>query len=895
MKVPISWLKDYVDITMSIEELAERLTLAGLEVSSIQYIGIPQQRAQLHAPFAQAVVPPSDHLVWDRDKIVLGAIREVKSHPNADRLVLAMVDYGGSEIEQCVTGAPNLFPYKDQGPLDPPLLSPFAHEGAEVIDGHGDGVQRMILQERKLRGIPNRSMVCSEKELGISDDHEGIMLLDWDEFGHLTPGTPFQDVLGDAVLDIDLLPNVARCYNIVGVAREVAALTGGTLRLPPLDVVAEGPPIEGKVSIEIREPELNPRFTLALIRDVVIKASPEWMQRRLKLAGMRPINNIVDATNYVMLELGEPLHAFDYDILLERAGGQAPTIITRLPDPGEHLITLDGEDHVLDDYNILVADTAGSLSMGGIMGGLESEIWDPATMGDPLDAMGIEIGKETEEEPLRGKASLRRPPTENVLLEAASWNFINVRHTMQSQRMDSEAGLRFSRGVHPAMASRGLLRCIELMRQISGGVVAQGIIDNYPLPAPVITVDLPVSEVDRLLGISIPQAEIVDILRRLEFEVEPDGGLLHVTAPDHRLDIGTGVTGQADLVEEIARIYGYDRFPNTVIADMLPRQRANTSLEREEALRDVLARAGLREIVNYRLTTPEAEARLTPVGIPSSWPDMPYVALANPISTDKAVMRHTLLAGMLDILTANARHTARQRLFEIGHIYLPVAGQLLPDEPGHLGIVMTGPRDVPQWQGNGAPGLMDFFDLKGVIETMLRDLRIAGEVCYVPVDHNTFHPGRVARLEIGGRPVGILGEVHPLVCQQFGLGLDLERPVLAAEFDLEALLADVVTVREIAPVPTQPAVYQDIALIVDERTSAAEVEAVIRQAGGDLLEETRLFDVYRGDPIPAGKRSLAYNLTYRAPDRTLKDEEVAKVHAQIVRAAEKRLGAELRA
>jgi phenylalanyl-tRNA synthetase beta chain len=867
MKVPISWLKDYVDITISIEELAERLTLAGLEVAGITYIGIPQGRPPQHIK-----LPPSNHLVWDREKIVLGAIHEVKAHPNADRLVLAMVDYGGSVLEQCVTGAPNLFPYKDQGPLDPPLLAPFAHEGAEVIDGHGDGVQRMILEERKLRGIPNRSMVCSEMELGISDSHEGIMLLPWAEFGHLPPGTPFQDVLGDAILDIELLPNVARCYSIVGVAREVAALTGATLRLPSLDVVAAGPSIQGQAKIEIREPELNPRFTLALIRDITIKESPEWIKRRLTLAGMRPINNIVDATNYVMLELGEPLHAFDYDTLVQRAGGQPPTIITRLPDPGEHLTTLDDQDHALDPYNILVADTAGSLSIGGVMGGLESEVHDHSV---------------------------------NVLLEAASWSFINIRRTMQSQKMNSEAGLRFSRGVHPAMAPRGLLRCIELMRQISDGVVAQGIIDEYPLPAPTITIDLPVSEVDRLLGISIPPMEIGDILRRLEFDVKmyaiedaPYGTMsvvLRVTAPDHRMDIGTGVTGQADLIEEIARIYGYDRFPNTVIADMLPKQRANTSLEREEALRDVLARAGLREIVNYRLTTPEAEARLTPAGLPSHWPDKPYVTLANPISADKAVMRHTLLAGMLDILAANARHTDRQCLFEIGHVYLPVDGALLPDEPGHLGIVLAGPRDVPQWQGNTAPGLMDFFDLKGVIEVMLRDLRIAGEARYVPVEHNTFHPGRAAQLEIGGRVVGILGEIHPLVRQQFGLGLDLTRPVLAAELDLETLLADVVTIREIAPVPEFPAVYQDIALIVDEQTPAADVEAVIRQAGGAWLTETRLFDVYRGDPIPAGKKSLAYNLTYRVPDRTLNDQEVAKVHAGIARAAEKRLGAELRA
>jgi phenylalanyl-tRNA synthetase beta chain len=884
MKVPISWLKDYVDIEITVEELAERLTLAGLEVGSIEYIGIPQGD-----PPEGINLPPSDHLVWDRDKIVLGAIREVKSHPDADRLVLALVDYGGGDLEQCVTGAPNLFPYKDQGPLKPPLLAPFAHEGAELIDGHADDGSRLILKERKLRGIPNRSMVCSEKELGISGEHEGILLLDAGEFGDVPPGTPLQDVFGDAVLDIDMLPNIARCYNILGVAREVAALTGQELHYPPLDVVMEGPPIEGQAAIEIREPELNPRFAVALIRDVEIQPSPQWMQRRLKLAGMRPLNNIVDATNYVMLELGEPLHAFDYDILVERAGGDAPTIITRLPEPGEHLVTLDGEDHALDDYNVLVADTAGALSIAGVMGGLESEVQDPSV--DMLDAMGIELSAEQAER-LQTEAW---PATQNVLLEAANWNYINIRRTMQSQKMSSEAGMRFSRGVHPSLAMDGLLRCIELMRQVSGGVVAQGVVDNYALPAPAVTVDLPIGDVDRLLGFPIPEDEIIAILVGLEFEVTKELDVLHVVVPDHRMDIGTGLTGRADLVEEIARIFGYDRIPTTLIADELPPQRANESLEREEALRDALARAGLREIVNYRLTTPAREAMLTPQGQPSDWPDLPYVTLANPISTDKTVMRHTLLAGMLEIVAANARHTDRQQLFEIGHVYWPVAGEQLPDEPGRLGLIMTGPRGVPQWAGDGEDGVMDFFDLKGVLETVLVDLRVAGEVRYAPVEHSTFHPGRVAALHINGRAIGVLGEVHPLVRAAFGLGMDLDVPVLAAELDLDGLLADLQFVREIDPVPTQPAVYQDIALVVDRDVPATEVHAVIMQAGGDLLEAARLFDVYEGDPIPAGKKSLAYALTYRHPEQTLKDKAVAKVHKKIAKACEKKLGAQLRA
>jgi len=889
MKVPLSWLKEYVDIDLPVEVLAERLTLAGLEVTGIEYIGIPQGE-----PVEGLALPPSDHLVWDREKIVLGAIREVKSHPNADRLVLAMVDYGGDALEQCVTGAPNLFAYKDKGPLDPSLLAPFAHEGAEVIDGHGEGGARMILKERALRGIPNRSMVMSEKELGLSDDHEGIMLLENETYGQHAPGTPLQDVLGDAVLDIDMLPNIARAYNIVGVAREVAALTGAPLRYPPLDVVMEGPPIEGQAQIEIREPELNPRFTLALLRDIEIKPSPQWMQRRLMLAGMRPINNIVDATNYVMLELGQPLHAFDYDVLVERAGGQPPTIITRLPEPGERLVTLDGAEHALDEYNILVADTAGALSIGGVMGGLESEVQDGFERA--LEAIGVPIAEGDDDERIPiGKAAARGPVTKNVLLEAAAWNFINIRRTMQSQKMSSEAGLRFSRGVHPAMAERGLRRCIELMRQTAGGTVAQGIIDNYPLPAPVVEVDLPLNQVERLLGFSIPADEIVRILRALEFTVEPRGDVLHVIVPDHRLDIGTGLTGCADLIEEIARIYGYDRLPLTIVRDELPAQRANVPLEREERARDVLAKAGLREIVTYRLTTPEQEARVTPEGQPSSWRQAPYITLANPISTDKVALRHTLLAGMLDVAASNARHTERQRLFEIGHVYYPVEGQELPDEPTHVGLLMTGPRDLPDWQGDARQGSIDFFDLKGVIEALIKDMRIDGAVSYRPTEHSSFHPGRAAELVIDKRVVGVLGEVHPLVRQAFGLGLDLEKPVLAAELDLDALTASVPMLRNVSPVPTQPAVYQDIALVVDRTVPAADLEAVIREAGGALLEDARLFDVYEGDPIPAGKKSLAYSLTYRAPDRTLTDKEVAKAHERIARAAEKRLGAALRA
>ncbi len=860
MLVPIRWLKDYVDLpdSVTVEELAERLTLAGLEVGKINYIGVPQQR-RVDLPHLAA--PLSDHLVWDRDRIVLGKIVEVRSHPDADRLVLAMVDHGGDELEQCVTGAPNLFEYQGRGPLDPPLWSPFAREGAELWDGHSEVPRRMILQGRKIRGIYNRSMVCSEKELGLGEDHTGILLLEPDIVAGFAPGTPLQDVLGDVILDIELTPNLARCWSMVGVAREIAALFDVPMRYPPTDVLMEGPPIEGRVAIDIRVPELNPRFTLSLIENVTIRPSPQWMQMRLLKAGMRPINNIVDVTNYVMLETGQPLHAFDWDIIQRRAresGADVPTIITRLPDPGERLTLLDGSVHELDDFNILVADTAGALSLGGIMGGLESEV---------------------------------QPDSRNILLEAANWNFINIRRTMQARKIDSEAGTRFSRGVHPSQAEFGLRRATELMRLLGGGTVAQGMVDVYPLPPATVVVELPAAEVVRLTGVAFQPEQIADILRRLQFEVVQDKGALYVTAPDHRLDIGTGVVGQADLIEEITRIYGYDNIPNTVIDDLLPPQRSNLPLQYEEWTRDLLVKAGMREIVTYSFTTPAREALLTPPGMTSSLPEAAYVTLANPISQDRTSMRHTLLAGMLEVAASNLRHADRLSLFEIGKVYLPVEGELLPEEPRRLGLLMVGRREVGSWDWPAREGLMDFFDLKGVVEALLEGLHIAGGT-FAPAEHASFFPGRTAQLTIDGDAIGVFGEVHPQVRAAFDLPAEL--PVIMAEFDLEALLAHADAAHRVTPVPTQPAVYQDIALVVTEQTPAAEVEAVIRRAGGDLLEGVRLFDVYRGDPIPAGSKSLAYALTFRAPDRTLQEREVNRLRDQIVKAAEHELGARLR-
>lgn len=848
MQVPVSWLKTFVDIDVPIELLAEKLTLAGLEVASITYIGVPQG-------FVEGIRwPKSEHLVWDRSKLLLGAIREVKPHPNADRLVIAMVDYGGTELEQTVTGAPNLFEYKGIGPLEKPLWTPFALEGAEVWDGHSDELKRMILKEKPLRGIPNRCMVCSEKELGITQEHDGILLMENDQ--GFKPGTPMQDVLGDIILEVELTPNLARCFSILGVAREVAALLDKPIKLPDYNTLMEGAGIEGEVTIDIHNPDLNPRFTLALLRGTTVKPSPQWMQRRLKAVGQRPINNIVDVTNYITFEIGQPLHAYDFDKLKERAGGKAPQIITRLAKPGETLQTLDEQDRKLDAHNLLVCDTQGALGIGGIIGGAETEISDSTT---------------------------------NVLLEAANWNFINVRRSMQSQKIFTDAGTRFSRGVHPSQAILGVQRGIELMRQTGGGQVAKGIIDEYPKPAPVVTVDLPVSEVKRLLGIAIPAAECASLLKRQGFKVEIKGETLHVTAPDNRMDINSEpATGQADLIEEIARIYGYDNIPDTLMVDEMPPQWENTALEREEKARDVLVGLGLRENISYRFTSVADEAKLYPNG---SAPAEPHITLANPMDVEKNVLRRTLLISLLDNAVNNARYANRQLTFEIGAVYLPHEGQTLPDEPRRLGLLLTGVRGVNNWVGGAPTDNMDFFDIKGAVEGLLSGLHITGE-SYSRSQHASLHPGRSAQLSINGKAIGDFGELHPLVAKTFGLSA---APVLVGEFDLDALLDVLNPNNELVPLPTTPPVLQDIALVVNEETSAAAVEAVIVKAGGKLLKGVSLFDVYRGDPIPEGQKSLAYNLVYQTDDKTLKDEEVASVHKKIVKAVERELGAKLRA
>jgi phenylalanyl-tRNA synthetase beta chain len=835
MNISLRWLRDYVDITLPVPALIDKLTMAGLEVGGVRLIGEPMPEGM---KLKQVDAGP----VWHRDKIVIAQIREVNKHPDADRLTLVTLEYGKPEPKVVVTGATNI-KVGDKGQKVVLALS-----GSQLYDGHAEGKVLKELKPSKIRGVPSDAMVCSVKELGIADEHEGIIILPDDA----PVGTPLVDYLGDIVLEVDILPNMARCLGMIGVAREMAAITGQKLKLPSTEVQASGEPITGKVDVKINDPALCGRFTATLIKGVKVGPSPLWMQQRLMAAGMRSISNMVDVTNYVMLEWGQPVHAFDYDKLVSRAGSKVPTITVRPAIPGETLTTLDGQKRELSPQNLLITDAAGPVGLAGVMGGAETELSGTTT---------------------------------NILLEVANFDFVSIRKTARQFDLHSEASYRFSRGIHPEMVKPVAQRTAELFRQLGGGTVCQGMVDVYPTKPPTQGITLQLSEVKRLLGIDIPLSEIVRILRSLEFTVteQPGGQSLSATVPPNRTDIQEGA---ADLIEDIARIHGYDRLPATLLAERLPKQENNRSLILEERTKDILVKLGLTEVRTYSLTMPEKEK---PLGLP----ERPYVTLANPISSERMAMRHSVLASVLEVAAENLKDGKRKgvRLFEIGQVYLPQEGQQFPAEPRRLAIVMTGPRTVEFWDSITAPPMMDFFDLKGVVEALANELHLP-MVSFQPAKETHLHPGQSAELRSGDTSLGIFGRLHPSLNETYNLG---KRVILAGELDMETMLSLVPEMYRFTPLSEFPPVLQDVALVVDEAMPAAQVEKEIRAGGGDLLRAVRLFDVYRGPNLPVGKKSLAYALTYQAVDRTLTDKEVAKVHGKIVSRMEKVLGASLRA
>ncbi len=848
MKAPISWIKDFVDFNIPVEELAERLTMTGLEVDGIQMVGLASSTSTIGLHGSAHSEVSISGLAWEPEKLVVGRVDEVMPHPNADRLVLCRL-FDGQKEHIVLTGAPNLFEYKGKGPLEKPLKVTFAKEGARIYDGHQPGQVLTTLKPAKIRGVDSYSMICSEKELGISDEHEGVIILDYDA----PAGMPLVEYMGDAVLDISILPNMARNASILGIAREIAAMLELPLKKPELKQPATGGSIKGQADIRIEDPTLNPRFVLGLIRNVKHTQSPYQVQRRLKLAGMRPINAVVDATNYIMLETGEPLHAFDYDVLVRRAGGKSPTIITRTAKPGEKLVTLDGVERVLDDFTELVTDTAGALSLAGVMGGMESEVSDV---------------------------------TANVLLEGASWNFINIRKTVAAQKLQSEAAYRFSRGVHPELAPLGVRQGLDRMAAWTGGEIAADLIDNYPQPYKDPLILLKESDVTRCLGVHLDAKEIAALLTRLEFTCKVKDDQIEVQSPAHRMDIGEGLVGVADLIEEVARLYGYDNIPAARLADPLPAQLGNPKLEREEKLKDLLARMGFQEVITYRLTTPEKEARVFPPG--QAPQNIEYITLKNPITPERAVMRTRLLPSVLEIVERNARTRDGMLLFEAGPIYLYKDAKTLPEEPVRLVMAMAGKRETPAFDRE-VEEAFDFFDLKGMIEQLLQGAHILA--IFEPGEAPAYHPGKCAAVKSGDKLLGYFGELHPLVAGQFELA---DQTVQATELDLDALLELMPARQDCRPVPAFPPILEDLALIIPEVVPAGKVEAVIRAAGGTLLEAVRLFDIYRGEQVGLNNKSLAYSLTYRAPDRTLTDKDATTIRQRIIKALETELGAKIR-
>jgi phenylalanyl-tRNA synthetase beta chain len=820
MRVPLSWLKEFVHWDLSTEALAERLTLGGLEVKAIDKIGAE----------------------WDPTKVFVGRVVGVRQHPDADRLVLVTVDYGAGAPLEVVTGAPNLH----VGDVGQKVV--FATVGARLIDGHSETLRYTTLKKGKIRGVASEGMVCSEKELGISEAHEGILLLPDDA----PSGQPFQAYWGDTVLDLDLTPNLARCFSIAGVAREVAALLDVSAKLPDYELLAGGAPIAGQLAIEIADTDLCPRYSAALIKNVTIAPSPQWLQRRLLLAGMRPINNIVDITNYVMLELGQPLHAFDYRLVRPRPGGGEPTIIVRRAQKGERMKTLDDVERAFSDDMLLITDGGGPVAVAGVMGGLESEISDA---------------------------------TADILLESANFAFISVRRTSAECKIPSEAATRFGRGVDPELTLVALRRAAGLMQSLAGGQVAEGFADCYPRPATTKVIDFPVSEVDRLLGISLSAAEIGNLLGRLGFACQtvPGDAVVRITVPSHRLDVAI----PADIVEEVARIYGYDRLPDTLIAEQMPTLTENRELALEERVRDILVGCGLTETITYSLTNLESVARLTPGGPAPASDD--YVRLANPLSREYEYLRRTLLNTTLENVARNLRFVERVAVFEVAHVYLPQEGQELPAEPTYLSVALTGPREARSWLA-GESAACDFYDLKGVAEQVCVGLGVA-DVVYAATEHPSFRPGRVASLAVGDEALGVLGQVHPAVTAAFDLE---DRAVYLLEVNLTALLALAQPTKRFTPISRMPALKMDLALVVEQSVAPDALEAAIRQSGGDLLVDVVLFDVYRGEQLGAGKKSLAYSLTFQSPDKTLDSAQANKTRDRIVRALQAQFGAEIR-
>jgi|TARA_B100000809_G_scaffold243138_1_gene267866 phenylalanyl-tRNA synthetase beta chain len=758
-------------------------------------------------------------------EVFVGHVTDVRPHPNADRLRLCVVTTGAEELE-VVCGAPNVASGQKIC---------FAKVGANIYNTHSE--RHETLEAAKIRGVESQGMICSAIELGLGDDHSGIIVLPDDA----PTGTPLDDYLGDTVLDLELTPNRLDCLSVLGVAHEVAALTGKTVREPEASYEESGPPITEWVNISVDSPELCRRYTASLLLGVKIGPSPQWLQDRLTRAGLRPINNVVDVTNFVMLEYNQPLHSFDYDLIKDA------TVIVRRARPGEVLTTLDSVERKLTDEHLVIADANDAIGLGGVIGGANSEISEN---------------------------------TVNVLLESATFDGTNNRETAQSLGLRTEATLRFEKGLRPELAPIALRRATGLIQEVAGGTVAPGIVDvlsDEGAEPPMVT--LTSSKIKRMLGMEVDLKKVQEIMDALGFTWEPEGdAALKVTVPYWRNDVNI----EEDLVEEVVRTIGYDSVPTTMLSSPIPFQQPVPVMGLRDQIKDVLAAAGMQEVINYPLVTLQQLEQVEHLDR-SALP----LRVANPMSSDREYLRTTLRASLLANLAANQGHSAGPfRMFEAGRVFWPRTGDL-PEERETVAGVLAGLRHEPSWLEDDS--LLDFFDVKGVVESVLGHLGVTAT--YEPVDDPAFHPGRCAAIKSGDSLLGLVGEVHPVVMERLGL----ESPQVAAfELYLEPILAALPSSeRQFEPLPRYPSATRDLALVMPSDVDAGRVtQLILRHRGVDRAE---LFDIYAGENVAEGTKSLAFHVYFQARDRTMTNEEVNRSLDGLLRTLEQELNVTLRA
>ncbi|MYE05633.1 MAG: phenylalanine--tRNA ligase subunit beta [Chloroflexi bacterium] len=799
MDVPLKWLAEYVDWDLSVEELAHRLSMAGAEVESIKRSG------------------------GEWDQVVVGRVAAVDQHPNADRLRLATVEFGADEPLQVVCGAPNLA----QG-----QTIAFAQVGAQLVDPNTRELRK--LRKGKIRGVTSLGMVCSERELGLSDEHEGILVLDTEA----ELGTPLADVLGDVVLDIKPTPNRPDHFSVLGIAREVAALTNGAVREPSSSYAESEIPAEQRTSVEIEDAEGCPRYTAIVIDGVEVGPSPQWMQDALSSAGMRPINNIVDITNYVMLEWGQPLHAFDYKILREGR------IVVRRARPDEHLDLLDGSELKLEPDDLVIADAERAVALAGIMGGAESEISDSTT---------------------------------TILLETANFQESSIRRSRaRHTESGTEASRRFEKSLNPELAELAARRAAALIIETAGGAADRGIVDTYPGKRHQPQVVLTQRRLEQILGVQPSVEKVRGVLSALGIPnrwLPPDR--YAVSCPPWRSDIAVA----DDVVEEIGRIVGYDNLPSEPLPGAVPDPDIDPERVLGERIRDVLTSLGLREVITY-VAVGEDELIASAAGSGTA-----SVQLQNPMNAARDRMRSSLRPGGLQAFALNQREAhGGLGLYEVGKTFSPRPGNQASE--ARMALALLGGQAAASIHGDSARPL-DFYDAKGVLEQLGAGLGVSFELS-ADAEDAALASGQSAKLKVRGKEVGVLGKVSPSVASRFAVDGD----VFALELSigtLAPLMRDEVTVSSPS---VYPSAVEDLALIVDASISAGDLASAISANG--LVESVELFDIYSGDQIPAGSKSLAFRVFYRSPDRTLTDRDVEKARRGIVRRLESQFGAVLR-